>query len=195
MFDKQLSRRETVAALAASAALPLMSGCAPAISGPPAPAAAAAATDAAVDAVVATCLVAAFRAWDDVMDRARDRARHPNRVLVRAASAVPVMSGALILGGMAAVMLQHTHGAASAWMVLAIAGALAAWYGTRGARSAAGDRILLLKYAVFTLALVGWPAALGARAVAAAAGVYLTACVYEWLHDADSLVFSVGGLR
>lgn len=157
--------------------------------------AAAAATDAAVDAVVATCLVAAFRAWDDVMDRARDRVRHPNRVLVRAASAVPVMSGALILGGIAFVMLQRTHGAASAWMVLAIAGALAAWYGTRGPRSAAGDRILLLKYAVFTLALVGWPAALGARAVAAAAGVYLTACVYEWLHDADSPVFSVGGLR
>ncbi len=149
----------------------------------------------AADAAVAICLVAAFRAWDDVMDRERDRARHPSRVLVRAASAVPVLGGALILGGIAAAMLQYTHGAASLWMVLAIAGALAAWYKTRGARSAAGDRILLLKYAVFTLALVGWPAALGARAVAAAAGVYLTACVYEWLHDADSPVFSVGGVR
>ena len=51
MFDKQLSRRETVAALAASAALPLMSGCAPGISGPPAPATAAA-TDAQASALL-----------------------------------------------------------------------------------------------------------------------------------------------
>ena len=148
------------------------------------------------DVIVATCLVAAFRAWDDVMDRERDRAQHPNRVLVRAASAAPVVSGAFIVGGFAAIMLRRTHGAASVWMVLAIAGALAVWYGRRGgARSPAGDRILLFKYAVFTLALVGWPAALGARAIVAAAGVYLATCVYEWLHDADSPVFSVGGMR
>jgi hypothetical protein len=72
---------------------------------------------------------------------------------------------------------------------------LAASYATRGARTAARDRILLLKYGVFTLALIGAPAASGVRGILAAAAAFAVACAYEWWHDAESPVFSFGGSR
>lgn len=148
----------------------------------------------ATDLAIALCLVLSFRIWDDLMDRERDRARHPERVVVRARSTAPLSLAAWCLALAGTGALMRVHGAASAALVAVCAGVLATWYRVRTARSAAGDRILLFKYPVFTLALIG-SASLTPRAAISALGVYLAACVYEWRHDRESLVFSFGGSR
>jgi hypothetical protein len=48
---------------------------------------------------------------------------------------------------------------------------------------------------VFTLALIGIPGAFGVRGLLSAVAAFLAACVYEWMHDAESPVFSFGGSR
>jgi hypothetical protein len=153
-------------------------------------------SDAAVasDLVISLCLVASFRIWDDVMDRERDGLAHPERVVVRATSIAPlaIASSSVALAG--AIVLLRGPGAGSVLLMIAFAGVLVVWYAVRQARSAAGDRLLLLKYPIFTLALIG-PAPLTPRAAASALGVYLAACIYEWRHDRQSPVFSFGGSR
>lgn len=149
---------------------------------------------AATDFVVSLCLVIAFRIWDDLMDRERDRVRHPERVVVRARSTASLSLAALAIGVGGAGVLLLTRGPAPVWPLIVFTIVLATWYAVRGARSAAGDRILLFKYAVFTLAVIG-PAWVTPRAAASALGVYLAACLYEWLHDRESPVFSFGGSR
>ena len=64
-----------------------------------------------------------------------------------------------------------------------------------GSRTATTDRTLLLKYGVFTLALIGFPAALTPRGLLSAAAAFLIACIYEWWHDPESPVLSFGGSR
>lgn len=150
---------------------------------------------AAIDVLAALGLVIAFRIWDDLADRERDRAIHPDRVLVRAASVVPLRTAAWTAAAGAAVLLALTRGTASVVVLAAYTVVLAASYATRGPRSGVGDRILLLKYGVFTLALIGLPAAATARGLLAAAAAFVAACVYEWFHDAESPVFSFGGSR
>jgi len=149
----------------------------------------------ATDATVGVALVIAFRIWDDLADRARDRARHPDRVTVRAASIATLWIAAAVTGVAGATLLGLTHGPASVAFLAAYTLVLGAVYATRGPRSAAGDRVLLLKYGVFTLALIGLPAASTARGLLAAAAAFLAACLYEWWHDAESPVFSFGGSR
>lgn len=151
--------------------------------------------DAATDAVLALGLVVAFRIWDDLMDRERDRARHPDRVLVRASSTAPVPAAAWTLGAGVAILLALTRGLPLVVGLAAYSVVLAASYVARGPRSAASDRILLLKYGLFALALMGLPAASTARGLLAAAAAFVAACVYEWWHDAESPVFSLGGSR
>ena len=145
-----------------------------------------------VDAAVALALVAAFRVWDDLVDRERDRLKHPHRVTATARSITPLWIAAAALGVAAAVMLGLVRGTASVVLLFVYAGVLAASYATRGSRTAAHDRILLLKYGVFTLVLIGVPAATSVRGLIAAAAAFAIACVYEWRHDAESPVFSFG---
>jgi 4-hydroxybenzoate polyprenyltransferase len=145
-----------------------------------------------VDAVVALALVTAFRVWDDLVDRARDRVKHPHRVTVTASTITPLWIAAGALGSAAAVMLALAHGTASVVLLFVYAGVLAASSATRDSRTAAHDRILLLKYSVFTLVLIGLPAAISVRSLVAAAVAFAIACVYEWRHDAESPVFSFG---
>jgi 4-hydroxybenzoate polyprenyltransferase len=145
-----------------------------------------------VDAAVALALVAAFRLWDDLVDRERDRVKHPHRVTVTASTVTPLWIVAGALGAAAAVMLALADGTASVVLLVVYAGILAASYARRGSRTAARDRILLLKYGVFTLVLIGLPAAASARGLIAAAAAFAIACVYEWRHDAESPVFSFG---
>jgi 4-hydroxybenzoate polyprenyltransferase len=150
---------------------------------------------AATDVAAALGLVIAFRMWDDVADRDRDRARHPDRILVSAPSIGPVRSAAWAIAAAAAALVGVTRGPASLALIGVYAVLLAASYAARGARSAARDRILLLKYGVFTLALIGLPAASTARGLLWAGAAFVAACVYEWWHDAESPVFSFGGSR
>lgn len=147
------------------------------------------------DVAAAFGLVIAFRVWDDVMDRGRDRASHPERVLVRASSTTPFIVAAMAVAIFAGILVGAAHGLASLSFLAAYTAVLAASYATRGARSAIREWILLLKYGVFTLALIGLPAALTSRALLSAAAAFAAACIYEWLHDAESPVFSLGGSR
>jgi 4-hydroxybenzoate polyprenyltransferase len=149
----------------------------------------------AADIAAAFALVIAFRMWDDVMDRERDRSRHPQRIVVRASSTVPFTVAAVAVAIGAGILVGVTHGPASVGLLAAYSAVLAASYATRGPRSAVREWILLLKYGVFTLALVGLPAALTPRGLLSAAAAFALACVYEWLHDAESPVFSFGGSR
>jgi 4-hydroxybenzoate polyprenyltransferase len=149
----------------------------------------------ATQAAAAFALIVAFRIWDDLADRERDRATHPDRVSVRAASVVPLWIAAGAAGIAAAWLLGLMRGTASVALLAAYAAGLAVVYATRGPRSAATDRILLLKYGVFTLALIGLPTPSTGRGLLAAAAAFVTACVYEWWHDAESPVFSFGGSR
>jgi len=149
----------------------------------------------AADIAAAFGLVIAFRLWDDVMDRERDRARHPERVVVRAPSTTPFTTAAALVAAGAVVLVSSAHGFPSVVILIVYAVALAGSYATRGSRSAIREWILLLKYGVFTLALIGLPAALTLRGLLAAAAAFVAACLYEWWHDAESPVFSLGGSR
>jgi 4-hydroxybenzoate polyprenyltransferase len=158
----------------------------------------------ATDLVLALALVITFRIWDDLMDRERDRTKHPDRVLVRAPSTDPLViaSWVLLVG---ALMVIDGRSTLSAVLLLAYMVVLATSYQLRGlpavasakagSRTPATDRILLLKYGVFTLALIGPPAAFSPRRLLSAAAAFVVACVYEWWHDAESPVFSFGGSR
>jgi 4-hydroxybenzoate polyprenyltransferase len=146
------------------------------------------------DLVISLSLVISFRVWDDVMDLERDRVHHPGRVAVRAASTASLSLAAWGIALAAAGVLLRARGPAPVLLLAVFGGVLATSYAMRRTRSAAGERILLFKYAVFTLVLIGsvWPTP---RAAASALGVYLAACVYEWRHDRQSPVFSFGGSR
>lgn len=156
----------------------------------------------ATDALLALALVVAFRIWDDLVDRDRDRVTHPNRVVVRASSTAPLRAAGWLLAFGATVALHFTQGRGSAGLLWAYMALLATSYARRTLPTVASakvggaaNRILLLKYGVFTLALIGFPAASTARALLAAAAAFFAACVYEWWHDAESPVFSFGGSR
>jgi 4-hydroxybenzoate polyprenyltransferase len=149
----------------------------------------------ATGAAAACGLVVAFRIWDDLVDRERDRQAYPDRVLVRAVSTRIFWAAAGATGVAAATLLGLTRGMAPVTLLAAYTAVLAASYAMRGPRSAFSDRILLLKYGVFALAVMGLPAASGKRGLAAAAAAFAAACVYEWWHDAESPVFSFGGSR
>jgi 4-hydroxybenzoate polyprenyltransferase len=147
------------------------------------------------DAALAVALVIAFRIFDDVMDRERDRMKHPERVVVRAGSTAPLRQAGwlLAIGAMATLWRLGSH--ASVALLVTYVVILSVSYAVRGPRSAAADRILLLKYGVFTLVLMDVAAASSMRGQVAAAAAFAAACIYEWWHDAESPVFSFGGSR
>lgn len=147
------------------------------------------------DALLALALVVGFRIWDDLVDRERDRVKHPDRVVVRASSTAPLRAVGWVLAFGAMVVLDNTQGRGSAVLLWVYVALLGISYQLRDSRGAAAARILLLKYAVFTLALIGLPAASTARGLLAAAAAFLAACVYEWWHDPESPVLSFGGSR
>jgi len=149
----------------------------------------------AADTLLALALVVTFRIWDDLMDRERDRAKHPDRVVVRAPSTDPLVVASWALLTVALWTIADRQGLQSVVLLFVYMFVLVGSYRLRGPRTATTDRILLLKYGVFTLALIGFPAAWSTRGLLAAAAAFLAACVYEWWHDAESPVFSFGGSR
>ena len=159
----------------------------------------------AADTVLALALVISFRIWDDLMDRERDRSKHPDRVVVRAPSTTPLVLVSWVLATGTFLTLEVRRATESVVLLGIYIAVLAASYAWRlpavasakagGLRTPTAERILLLKYGVFTLALIGPPAALMPRGLLSAAAAFLAACVYEWWHDAESPVFSFGGSR
>jgi len=149
----------------------------------------------AIDALLALALVISFRILDDLMDRERDRARHPDRVVVRAQSTAPLRHTAWLLMIVPLVTLWRIGGPPPVALLVIYLVVLTTAYTWRGPRSAVADRILLLKYGVFALVLMDVAAASSLRGQLAAAAAFVAACVYEWWHDAESPVFDFGGSR
>jgi hypothetical protein len=149
-----------------------------------------------VDAAFALLLLAQFRSWDDLADRGRDARFHPERVIVRAPSIAPVVafSGALAVLNMGLAIERDASGVAVVVLV-ALIGALGAWYSLRTSRTAAGDHLLLSKYPAMVIVVAG-DRVLGAplQILCASVALHLGVCVYEVWHDPGSPL-SIGGHR
>lgn len=145
------------------------------------------------DVCVATLLVFAFRIWDDLADRARDRREHPGRVAVRTSSSAPLVLAAIVMWTAAAVLMFIASGMATTAVLAGYTIALAVWYLTRSSATGPGIHLILAKYAVFAVAIMGYERAVTPRGASAAVIVYLAVCIYEWAHDATAP--AVGGVR
>ena len=135
---------------------------------------------------VAALLFAQYRLWDDLEDRERDRASHPDRVTVRHARSAFVP--ALVIAGAAALVVPAWLGARAATIAIASLDA-AFWIAYSHIRPRIGDRawrfaILLLKYPAFVTVLAAMCGPVSPwRAAIAAIVVYAGAVTYEALHD------------
>lgn len=139
------------------------------------------------DAGLALLLLAQYRLWDDLADRRQDALTHPDRVLIRAQSILPVVTLCLALAAASlgvALVLDRSESAA---MIAGLAAAAGAWYAVRTPRTALDDLVRLAKYPVMVL-IVGGSRLLShpARLFATAAGVYAAGCAYEAWHDPSS---------
>ncbi len=140
--------------------------------------------DALSRAVLAALLVASFRIWDDLADRAYDSVHHPTRVLVRSAAVGWVWA---LLAGLAAVSacaLGAIGGSPSLSTYAGLIVLLAVVY--RGPRQLTRDRfirtqLVLLKYPAFIALLTAQ--GFSGRTVLAGAVGYLSLSVYEWRDD------------
>jgi len=135
---------------------------------------------------IAVLLLLQFRLWDDLEDRERDRAAHPDRVLVRGLLA-PFRRALAALGltNVALFAAIDSRAALTGLIVLD----LTFWLAYRQLRPRLRDnfwrfQVLLLKYPAFVgLIAVGIGTPLPDRLAAAALAVYASACAYEFLHD------------
>ena len=139
----------------------------------------------------AALLLLQFRLWDDLEDRERDRAAHPNRVLVRNVPApFRLALIALAIGNLALFAIAGSVAATAGVALLD----LSFWLAYRRVRPRVGDGIwrfsvLLIKYPAFVGLLATTTGALAPdRLLVAVLGVYACACAYEAVHDRRTLV-------
>ena len=134
---------------------------------------------------LATLLLLQFRLWDDLEDRRRDRATHPERVLV-VASPAPFRRALVVIGlGNLAVLAAAPSAVAPAGLVV-LDVAFAAAYRLRAGVSDHVWRfgVLLLKYPIFVgliAAATGAPRTL--RLALAMTVMYAAASGYEAHHN------------
>ncbi len=140
--------------------------------------------DALLRAVLAALLVASFRIWDDLADRAYDSVHHPTRVLAR--SAVVGWFWALLAGlaAISACALGAFGGPLSLSIYAGLIVLLAAVY--HGPRQLTRDRfvrtqLVLLKYPAFVALLTAQ--GFSGRTILAGAVGYLWLSAYEWRDD------------
>ena len=146
-------------------------------------------------ASLAALLLLQFRLWDDLEDRDRDRAAHPERVLV-AAPPTPFRRAVLAIGLGNLIMLAAAPAAAapaaatpSAAAPVALAALDIVFLAAYRLRAALSDRVwrfgvLLSKYPAFVAliaAAAGAPR--GPRLALAMTAMYAVAGAYEALHD------------
>jgi 4-hydroxybenzoate polyprenyltransferase len=130
-------------------------------------------------------LLAQFRLWDDLADRDRDRAAHPERVLVRTHAAIPFVAAGLVLAVLNLVLAGSSgRGIDGVLACVLLNAAAAAWYAWRPARrTVATDLVLLLKYPWYVIVVAGSGVSTPQIAFGALA-TYIAACAYEFWHDA-----------
>ena len=126
---------------------------------------------------VAFLLVAQFRLWDDIVDRARDRLHHPDRVLTDVDAIGAFLLTATLLGVVNVTAVALLNGAGPMVGLLMLHALLAAWYGLRTKRDLWHAHALLLKYPAFVLILSTEPASL--PVAAGAALIYAAMCMFE----------------
>lgn len=129
--------------------------------------------------LLAVSLVAQFRLWDDLVDRARDRDADPPRVLAQCASTVAFERIVALLGAANAFVLLSLHGEQALLGYLLLNATAALWYLGHRARGLAHALILHLKYPVFIL-LIAPPAVVP---LAGAAIVYAAVVGFELLDE------------
>lgn len=134
-------------------------------------------------AVLALALVATLRLWDDLADRERDVACHPERVLARCTDLRVFVRACVLVGCAAAWGLHAWHGADALLGLAVLCAGLGAWYRVHRARGVLHAHVLLLKYPAI-VALLAWPAAEAWILGCAAAAVYAAMCAFE-LVDRD----------
>jgi hypothetical protein len=150
----------------------------------------------AVQALGALFLLAQFRIWDDVADRRKDAVTHPQRVLVRAGSAAPVLGlGMALLALNVGLASQRDATFLSLSLLALLHVALGTYYLLRARRTLLSDQLLLAKYPAFVCVLAGERLLDSPLAVfTAAAIVYAGASAYEAWHDRVSpLALLLGG--
>jgi hypothetical protein len=140
---------------------------------------------------LAVLLLLQFRLWDDLEDRERDRAAHPDRVLVRSQAApFRLVLNALAIGNLALFAMAGSVAAVAGLAVLDLAFWLAYWrLRPQVPESVWRFHVLLVKYPAFVGLLALTTGALTAgRLLAAALLVYACACAYEAVHDRRALL-------
>lgn len=149
-------------------------------------------SDVSVSALVLTALeafllVMAFRVWDDLEDRDRDRVLHPGRTMPSDRRTVPFV--ALSLAFTVAALIPITGGAnvrARLVSLCAAAALLMIWYRLRPT-SGGGSYVVLLKYPLIAYAtapgLMPSPGSLGPRGFSALAALYVAIGVYDAVDD------------
>lgn len=141
----------------------------------------------ATDACISWLLLAQFRLWDDLVDRERDRKRHPHRVLPRTAHIGGyIVAGAALALINALVLRFRERPEVTLPLLAALTLALAVGY-TQPARSSGLDLLRLTKYPVFVLLVaMGRPEGATRAAVFAAIVTFVTAFAYEVWHDPET---------
>jgi len=127
---------------------------------------------------VAFSLIAQFRLWDDLADRARDRARDPQRVVVRAQSIAPFETFVLLLGAANAIALWWTFGAHALAGQLLLMSAAALCYACCQGRGLLHAAVLHLKYPAF-VCLIAPPISEGFGLIRSAVIVYAAMLAFE----------------
>ena len=140
--------------------------------------------DALSRAVLAALLVASFRIWDDLADRAYDSVHHPTRVLVRSAARGRFWALLAGLAVISACALGALAGTLSLSIYAGLIILLAVVY--HGPRQLTRERfirtqLVLLKYPAFVALLTAQ--GFSGRTILAGAVGYLSLSVYEWRND------------
>ena len=130
--------------------------------------------------VLAFTLVVQFRLWDDLVDRERDRTRHPERVMTRSVDLGAFVLACVGLGAGNVLALLVLHGAAAATGLALLSAVLGAWYRLHPGRGIIHAHVLLLKYPLFAFVLSGEATESWAR-IPAAAALYSGLCLFEFL--------------
>ena len=142
---------------------------------------------AAIDAAIGWLLLAQFRLWDDIVDRERDRERHPQRVLARTAHIGGYIGVCGALATFNALVLRFRERPdVTLPLLAALTLALAVGY-TQPERSRGLGLLRLAKYPVFVLLVaIGRPEGATTAGVSAAIVAFVTAFTYEVWHDPET---------